>query len=104
VANLSVLFDVFPEEVGARKLQPSSVSAPVHGLIQDFVVDYSEDQQSVIWSRFPHHGHATELPDAEELSDLPAGLPNTISCAAAVLATRRSGPDLKPVITTLARS
>jgi hypothetical protein len=100
VANLSILFDVFPaEEVGATKLQPSAISVPVHGLIQDFVVDYSEDDQSVIWKRSPHHGRATELADAEELTDLLASLPKTISCAAAVLATRRSGPDLKPVIT-----
>ena len=100
VANLSILFDVFPaEEVGATKLQPSAVSVPVHGLIQDFVVDYSENDQSVIWNRSPHHGRATELADAEELTDLLADLPKTISCAAAVLAIMGSESDLKPVIT-----
>ena len=100
VANISILFDVFPaEEVGATKLQPSTASGPVYGLIQDFTVDYAEDEQSVIWKRSPHHGRATELLEAEELTDLLSSLPRLISCAAAALATRQPGPDLKPVIT-----
>lgn len=100
IANISILFDVFPaEEVGAAKLEPSSTSVPVHGLIQDFVVDYNEDEQSVLWRRSPHHGRALDLAEAEELTDLLSSLPRLISCAAAALATRQPGPDLKPVIT-----
>jgi len=49
-AHVSMLFDVFPaQEAGAEPVEPSNVqhdAAPIHGLLQDFTVVYSERGKS----------------------------------------------------------
>ena len=64
-------------------------TAPVYGLLQDFPIDYIEDEHTVAWRRRPQHGPALELPGAEELTDLLTQL-----AAAAVNRSRygRNGP------------
>lgn len=99
-AHLSLLFDVFPaEDVGASRATPHEASAPVHGLVQDFQVEYQEDETTVAWRRQPRHGLATPLSNAEVLTDLLADLSSTLSSATATVATGQTGFDLRPVVT-----
>ena len=47
------LFDVFPaKEVSAVRVEEAVGTAPVHGLFQDFRVDYLEDEHTVAWRRW----------------------------------------------------
>ena len=99
-AHLSLLFDVFPaEDVGASRATPREASAPVHGLVQDFQVEYQEDESAVMWRRQPRHGLATPLEQAEALTDLLADLSSALSSATATVATGQTGLDLRPVVT-----
>jgi hypothetical protein len=99
-AHLSILFDLFPpEEIGAAPLPLRESVAPVHGLLQDFHVEYREEDGAVCWRRTPRHGRAVPLQGAEELSDLLSSLPATISNATAAVATGRAGLGMCPVVT-----
>lgn len=99
-AHLSVLFDLFPpEEIGAAPLPERESVAPVHGLLQDFHIEYREHDGAVSWRRTPRHGRALPLRGAEELSDLLSTLPAALSNAAAVVATGRTGLGMSPVVT-----
>jgi outer membrane biosynthesis protein TonB len=100
-AHVSMLFDVFPaQEAGAEPVEPSNVqhdAAPIHGLLQDFTVVYSEAGEVVSWKRRPKHALATPLPGAEDISNLLSRLAETLSNAAANVATHESGLNLRPV-------
>jgi DNA phosphorothioation-dependent restriction protein DptH len=99
-AHLTFLFDVFPaKEIGASREETATGVAPVHGLLQDFHIDYTEDEHTVSWQRWPRHGPALELSGAEELTDLLTSLPRLLSTAVAAVATDHVGPKLVPVIT-----
>ena len=99
-AHLSMMFDVFPvEDIGVARANVKEAIAPVHGLIQDFHVDYREDEMSVAWHRQPRHGAAMPLDGDKELSDLLARLSAELSAATATVATGQTGVDLRPVIT-----
>ena len=99
-AHLSLLFDVFPaEDVGASRATPREASAPVHGLVQDFQVEYQEDENAVAWRRQPRHGLATPIEQAEALTDLLADLSSALSSATATVATGQTALDLRPVVT-----
>ena len=99
-AHLSLLFDVFPaEDVGASRATVCEAGAPIRGLVQDFQVDYREDESAVAWRRQPRHGLATPIPEAEELTDLLAGLSSALSSATATVSTGQTGLDLRPVVT-----
>lgn len=98
-SHLSMLFDVFPaEDVAARKADPRHAAAFVHGLVQEFTIEYHEDEENVVWRRLPLHGSARPLDDAEELTDLLTALSSALSSATAAVATGQSGIDLRPVI------
>lgn len=99
-AHISVLFDVFPaEEVSAGRYRPEESGAPVHGLLQDFVVEYTDDGETVAWTRQPRHGHATPLNGAETISDLLSSLPAVFSAATAAVATGQAGVSNRPQVT-----
>ncbi len=98
-AHLSFLFDLFPaEEVGATAASPRESVAPVHGLIQDFHVDYQEDESTIAWRRTPRHGQALPLVGCEELTDLLSALPAALSSAIAAVATGQAGVGMRPVV------
>jgi hypothetical protein len=98
-AHLSMLFDLFPaEEVGAARASLKESAASIHGLVQDFQVDYREDDATVAWSRQPRHGFALPLTDAEELTDLLSVLPSLLSSATATVSTGETGLNMRPVI------
>lgn len=99
-AHLSLLFDVFPaEEVSAGTVPPDKAGAPVFGLLQDFVVDYVDDGQTVAWTRQPRHGTATSLVGAETVTDLLSTLPEVFSAATAAVATGQAGLSRRPQVT-----
>jgi hypothetical protein len=99
-AHLSLLFDVFPaQSISAKPPRREDESASVHGLLQDFAVNYIEDAELVAWHRRPRHGFATPIPEASEFSTLLARLAETISTAAAGVATGQTGLTLRPVST-----
>jgi len=99
-AHVSMLFDVFPaEEVSAGKFHPEEAGAPVHGLLQDFVLDYTDDGETVAWTRQPRHGNAAPLTGAEIISDLLSSLPVVYSSATAAVATGQAGVSNRPQVT-----
>ena len=99
-AHLSLLFDVFPaEEVGVARASLKESIAPLHGLVQDFQVDYRDDESTVAWARQPRHGFAVPIDGAEELTDLLSTLPSLLSSATATVSTGETGLALRPVIT-----
>lgn len=98
-AHLSFLFDVFPaEEVGATTVSLRESAAPVHGLAQDYHVEYQEDESTVAWRRTPRHGNALPLLGCEELTDLLSSLPAVLSSATSAVATGQAGIGKRPVI------
>ena len=99
-AHLSLLFDVFPaEEVGVARASLKESIAPLHGLVQDFQVEYRDDESTVAWARQPRHGFAVPIDGAEELTDLLSTLPSLLSSATATVSTGETGLALRPVIT-----
>jgi DNA phosphorothioation-dependent restriction protein DptH len=101
-AHISMLFDVFPaQEAGAEPLsdeeKDKTDGAPIHGLLQDFVVLYSEADEVVSWRRRPKHALAAPLPEAEDITNLLSCLSETLSNAAANVATYQSGLNLRPI-------
>jgi len=98
-AHLSFLFDLFPaEEVGATTASIQESAAPVHGLLQDYHVQYQEDDATIAWRRTPRHGNALPLPGCEELTDLLSSLPAVLSNATSAVATGQAGIGMRPVI------
>lgn len=98
-AHLSMLFDLFPaSNVAVARPDSKEAYAPIHGLVQDFHVEYREEAGTVAWHRQPRHGPAVPLDGAEEFSDLLASLSAELSSAAATVATGQTGLGLRPVI------
>ncbi|WP_291156682.1 methylation-associated defense system ATP-binding protein MAD8 [Gemmatimonas sp. UBA7669] len=98
-AHLTFLFDLFPaEEVGATTASVRESAAPVHGLLQDYHVDYQEDDATIAWRRTPRHGVALPLLGCEELTDLLSTLPSMLSNATSAAATGQAGIGMRPVI------
>lgn len=98
-AHLTFLFDLFPaEEVGATNASVRESAAPVHGLLQDYHVDYKEDEATISWRRTPRHGLALPLAGSEELTDLLSTLPAMLSNAMSAVATGQAGVGMRPVI------
>ena len=98
-AHLSFLFDLFPAgEVGAAAASLRDAAAPVHGLVQDYQVEYQEDETTIAWRRTPRHGNALPLRGSEELTDLLSSLPAVLSDATAAVATGQAGMGKRPVI------
>ena len=99
-SHLTLLFDAFSGEtfeaaIGA--FAPGTL--PVHGLVQDVDVRYSEGDEGALWHKQPRHGRAAGFAGAEEACDLLAALPSTISAAAAAVATGQVGASLVPQAT-----
>ena len=99
-SHLTFLFDAFSGETfGAAPGGFTPGTLPVHGLVQDVDVRYSEDDGGVRWHKRPRHGRAVGFPGGEEACDLLAVLPATISAAVAAVATGQVGAGLVPQVT-----
>lgn len=98
-AHVSLLFDLFPpDEVGAAPSFREDGHAALHGLVQDFVLDYRDDDAGTRWRRQPAHGAARLLPGAEDLTDRLSELPTLISGASAAVATGADSFANRPVV------
>jgi hypothetical protein len=98
-AHLSFLFDLFPaEEIAAEHASLKDSAAPVHGLLQDYQVEYKENENTVAWSRTPRHGCALPLSGSEQLTDLLSTVPALLSSATSAVATGQVGDAMRPVI------
>lgn len=98
-AHLTFLFDIFPaEEVGATPASIRETVAPVHGLLQDFHLDYQEDESTVAWRRTPRHGAALPLARHEALTAVLSSLPALLSTATSAVATGQVRAGMRPVI------
>lgn len=98
-AHLSFLFDLFPaQEVGATIASIRESAAPIHGLLQDYHIEYQEDEATIAWRRMPRHGNALPLRECEELTDLLSSLPAVLSNATSAVATGQAGVGMRPVI------
>lgn len=98
-AHLTLLLDLFPAEQISVARSSTEVTAPVHGLVQNFQVHYQETDNLVLWQRQPTHGQARPLGAAEDLTQLLATLPRLLSTAAAASATGQGGMSLTPLVT-----
>ena len=99
-AHISMLFDVFPaEEISAGRFRREDAGAPVHGLLQEFIVKYTDDGNTVAWTRQPRHGQAETLSEAETITDLLSSLPEVFSAATATVATGQAGLSNRPQVT-----
>ena len=99
-SHLTFLFDAFSGETfdaAPGGFAPGAL--PVHGLVQEVDIRYSEDDEGVRWHKRPRHGHAVGFPGGEEACDLLAVLPATISAAVAAVATGQVGAGLVPQVT-----
>jgi DNA phosphorothioation-dependent restriction protein DptH len=99
-AHLSILLDLFPaEEVGSAPAFRSQNIASLHGLIQDFVVEFQDDENGTLWRRQPTYGLACPLTDGDSLIDLLSEIPQILSGATASVATGIPNFNNRPVIT-----
>ena len=99
-SHVTFLFDAFSGETfDAVPGGFAPGTLPVHGLVQDVDVRYSEGDEGVLWRKQPRHGRAVGFPGAEEACDLLAALPSTISAAVAAVATGQVGAGLVPQVT-----
>jgi hypothetical protein len=99
-AHLSILFDLFPaEEVGVARASIKESVSPVHGLVQEYHVEYRDEDATIAWTRQPRHGQAVPIDDAEELTDLLSTLPALLSTATATVSTGETELALRPLIT-----
>lgn len=98
-AHLSFLFDLFPaEEVGAEQATLQDFAAPIHGLLQDYQVEYKEDESTVAWCKTPRHGSALPLSGSEKLTELLSTVPAILSSAISAVATGQFEDAMRPVI------
>lgn len=100
-AHLSLLFDLFPTtEMGAMPKTAPDEHTPLYGLLQDFVTEFNDsDETGTFWKRYLRRGSPAHLPNGNELANLLALLPATISSAIAAVATGTRTFDQWPVFT-----
>ncbi|MFA0223247.1 ATP-binding protein, partial [Vibrio splendidus] len=97
-SHLSMLFDIFPaEELSVIKPQADEQVAPVHGLYQDYCVDYLDENGVVAWDRHTRHGVAKMLFEGQ-ISETVAQLPKMMSAITASLATGNFSLEQVPVV------
>lgn len=97
-SHLSMLFDIFPaEELSVVKPQADEQVAPVHGLYQDYCIDYFDENGVVAWDRHTRHGVAKTL-FGGQISEVISKLPKMMSAITAALATGDFSLDQVPVV------
>lgn len=98
-AHLTVLIDAFGGEQLDSIQHQDIAHPPVHGLVQAMASQYVENEQQVAWRKFPRHGKAVALDDAEDLTTLLGHLPALMASAAAAVATAGRAPRHVPCAT-----
>ncbi|MBK8463956.1 MAG: ATP-binding protein [Nigerium sp.] len=96
-AHLSILLDVFPAEDFSVKVKPTGVT-PMGGLIQDFAIDYTDDESGTYWTKWPIVGQPVNPAD-NAVDELLANLAMTVTHATAAVASAGAGFTSVPVVT-----
>ena len=97
-AHLSLLFDVFPaEEVAVVDQAADERITPVHGLYQDYCVEYSEENGVVAWDRYTRHGMAKPVFGSDFTEPLSV-LPKLMANMTAAVATGKVSDQHVPVV------
>lgn len=97
-SHLSMLFDVFPaQELSVEKPKADEQVAPIHGLYQDYCIDYFDENGIVAWDRHTRHGAAKML-FGGQISETVAKLPKIMSAITASLATGDFSLEQVPVV------
>lgn len=98
-AHLSFLFDAFPPaEVTAARASRRQGAAPLHGLIQQYQVQYTETDALARWEKKPVFGMADPIDPADELTAVLSTAPERYTAAATAVALGEYAPDLRPVV------
>lgn len=98
-AHLSFLFDLFPSgEVGSAPAFQAGALGSLHGLIQDFTVQFQDNESGALWRRQPSHQRPSSLADADDFIDLLSDIPRLISVATASVSTGVPTFENLPVI------
>ncbi|AFY57402.1 hypothetical protein Riv7116_4996 [Rivularia sp. PCC 7116] len=99
-AHISILIDLFPaREIAVGVPFHQKDIAPLHGLIQDFSIEFQDDENGTFWRRQPRHGKALPVDEIEDSINLLAELPQLISGATATIATGLPAFEKRPIVT-----
>jgi DNA phosphorothioation-dependent restriction protein DptH len=97
-SHLSLLFDVFPaEEIAVVDQAADERVAPVHGLYQDYCVEYSEENGLVTWDRYTRHGIAKPA-FGNDFTEPLSVLPQLMATLTATVATGKFSTQHVPVV------
>jgi len=97
-AHLSLLFDVFPaEEIAIVDQAADERIAPIHGLYQDYCVEYGEENGVVAWDRYTRHGMAKPV-FGSDFSEPLSVLPKVMANITASVATGKFSNQHVPVV------
>jgi DNA phosphorothioation-dependent restriction protein DptH len=99
-AHLSFLFDIFPVEAisAAPAFRPND-TAPLYGLVQDFIVKFEQDDTGIRWQRQPRHGSVDPISEVKDLINCLNQITEIFSGATASVATGLNAFNKRPVIT-----
>jgi DNA phosphorothioation-dependent restriction protein DptH len=87
-AHLGISLDLFPaKDIGSAAPFSIRETTPLHGLIQDFTIQFQDNEKGTLWKRQPRHGKVSNLPGLESWNQLLAQLPELMSGAIATVAT-----------------
>ena len=102
LSHLTLLLDLFPSsEMSISKHgQKVNYSAPLYGLVQDFIIEYQDDEEKgVFWKRRPRHGNARPFEQDNKITGLLAQLPEILSWGIATIATDTNAGEELPTFT-----
>ena len=97
-AHISVLLDVFPAEELSIAEKPIGV-LPLHGLIQDFAIEFVDDDSGTFWNKRPIVGRSLSVGSHTACFDLLSSLSRHLCFATSAVAASGASFKAVPVVT-----
>lgn len=97
-AHISMLLDVFPAEELSIGEKPQGVT-PLHGLIQDFETEFTDDDSGIYWKKHPVVGGSLMTENLPACFDLLTALCRSLCFATSAVAASGSSFKAVPVVT-----
>lgn len=97
-AHISLLIDVFPAKELSIIDKPPAI-APLHGLIQDFASEFTDDDSGAFWNKYPIVGRISNLDSQSASFELMASLSAHLCYAVSAVATSGSSFRAVPMVT-----
>jgi len=97
-AHISVLLDVFPAEELSIAEKPLGIT-PLHGLIQDFDIEFVDDDSGTYWNKWPVVGRSLSTDIQASCFDLLASLSRHLCFATSGVAASGASFKAVPVVT-----